>query len=96
MMGKKNFFLNVRGGDLTVRGVRFLFDKALGGLGVSVKVHPHGLRHSIATHLLERACDLRKIQDLLGHRSLGTTQRYTHVTKERLKRTVESYHPLFK
>jgi integrase/recombinase XerC len=86
-------FVNQRGGRLTPTSVRAFLDAALDRAAVKVRVSPHALRHSFATHLLARGMDLRSIQELLGHASLSTTQRYTHLDLEQLARTYESAHP---
>jgi integrase/recombinase XerC len=86
-------FLNQRGGRLTPTSVRNLLDKALTDAAVRAKISPHALRHSFATHLLARGMDLRAIQELLGHASLSTTQRYTHLDLEQLSRTYDAAHP---
>jgi integrase/recombinase XerC len=86
-------FLNQRGGRLTTTSVRALLHSALEAAAVRSRVSPHALRHSFATHLLNRGMDLRAIQELLGHASLSTTQRYTHLGLEELARTYEKAHP---
>ena len=86
-------FLNQRGGRLTPTSVRALLRSALEAAAVRSRVSPHALRHSFATHLLNRGMDLRAIQELLGHASLSTTQRYTHLGLEELARTYEKAHP---
>ena len=86
-------FLNQRGGRLTPTSVRTLLRGALEAAAVRSRVSPHALRHSFATHLLNRGMDLRAIQELLGHASLSTTQRYTHLGLEELARTYEKAHP---
>lgn len=92
--GRGALFLNkTRKGRLTVVAIGQLLKKYLAFSGLDAKITPHKLRHSFATHLLERGADLRSVQELLGHASLSTTQVYTHVTLERLKRIHGEAHP---
>ena len=86
-------FLNKNGTMLSARSVRRLLDKYFLMVSDELKISPHVLRHSFATHMLENGADLRSIQELLGHSSISTTQIYTHVTRERLKQVYESAHP---
>jgi integrase/recombinase XerC len=86
-------FLNRFGTRLTTRSVGRLLDAHLVGLGLDRGASPHTLRHSFATHLLDRGADLRSVQELLGHRNLTTTQIYTHVTQERLLNIYQDAHP---
>ena len=89
----KALFVNRRGGRLTARSIARHLDRYALMAGVRRHVHPHALRHSFATHLLDMRADLRGIQELLGHASLSTTQRYTHVSSEQLLRVYEDAHP---
>jgi integrase/recombinase XerD len=86
-------FLNVRGGRLSRVGVFGVVKKYATGVGLADRVSPHVLRHSCATHMLARGADIRVVQELLGHASIATTQRYTKVSPEHLRRAYESAHP---
>jgi integrase/recombinase XerC len=90
---EKALFLNQRGTRLTARSVGRLLEAHLLHVGLVNAASPHTLRHSFATHLLDRGADLRSVQELLGHRNLTTTQIYTHVTQERLLDTYHGAHP---
>lgn len=90
---KKPLFMNRLGGRLTDRSIRRMILKYARRIALNKDVSPHTLRHSFATHLLDRGADLRSVQELLGHENLSTTQIYTHVTTRRMKEAYESAHP---
>lgn len=91
--GEQAVFLNNRGDRITTRSVARVVEKHLREAGIPVKMGPHGLRHSFATHLLNGGADLRVIQELLGHASLSTTQRYTHLNLDQLTAVYDRAHP---
>ncbi|MFC2056047.1 tyrosine recombinase XerC [Chloroflexota bacterium] len=97
LLGKKRnsaLFLNRYGGRLTERSVQSTLEEYAGIAGIGKRVHPHMLRHTFATHLLDGGADLRVVQELLGHASLSSTQIYTHVSKSQAKKIYLSAHPM--
>ena len=90
---KRAVFMNRAGGRLTDRSVRRMINKYARRIARGKDVSPHMLRHSFATHMLDRGADLRSVQELLGHENLSTTQIYTHVTTKRLKEAYDAAHP---
>jgi integrase/recombinase XerC len=86
-------FLNKSGGRLSARSIRRIIEKYIKNISSKEKISPHTLRHSFATHLLDRGADLRSVQELLGHVNLSTTQIYTHITTERLRDSYKKAHP---
>jgi integrase/recombinase XerC len=89
-------FLNYHGGRLSERSVQSILEEYAQKAGIGKKVHPHMLRHTFATHLLDGGADLRVVQELLGHASLSSTQVYTHVSKSQAKKVYLSAHPMAK
>ncbi len=86
-------FTNLRGGRLTTRAVEAMVARRLAQSGLRTPITPHGLRHCFATHMLNNGADLRSIQEMLGHASLATTQRYTHLSVNHLKEVYRRAHP---
>ncbi|GGA63176.1 tyrosine recombinase XerC [Ornithinibacillus halotolerans] len=89
----EHLFLNARGKPITTRGIRVILKKMVENTALTVNVHPHKLRHTFATHLLNEGADMRTVQELLGHESLSSTQIYTHVTKDHLRNVYLKSHP---
>ena len=86
-------FLNQKGKPISARAIQEICARRGAAAGLSIHVHPHMIRHSFATHLLDNGADLRVVQELLGHENLSTTQIYTHVTSDRLRAAVDKAHP---
>ena len=91
--GNGALFISRRGKPISVEGVRWIISRYTQHLGLGKNIHPHTLRHSFATHLVNSGCDVRVVQEMLGHSSLSTTQRYTHVNIENLKKVYAKAHP---
>ena len=86
-------FLNRFGGRLTARSVGRILERRFRECGIAVPVSPHGLRHSFASHMLDAGADLRALQEMLGHRKLSTTQKYTHIGMDTLMAAYDKAHP---
>lgn len=91
--GFEYLFVSKRHSKISPRSVQYLLDETKVKVNLPIDLHPHMLRHSFATHLLDNGADLRTVQELLGHANLSTTQLYTHLTYDRLKNTVDKAHP---
>ena len=88
-----SLFINRKGSPISVPGVRWIISQYAERSGLHKNIHPHSLRHSFATHLVNSGCNVRVVQELLGHASISTTQRYTHVDIEHLKKEYSKAHP---
>lgn len=86
-------FISNRGDPLSIRGARYVLNECMKKAAIKGNIHPHMLRHTFATHLLNNGADIRTVQELLGHSKISSTQIYTHVTKERLRKVYNSTHP---
>jgi len=90
---ERRVFLNLRGGGLSRQGLYKIVRRHARAAGLEKRMSPHTLRHTFATHLLTGGCDLRSLQEMLGHADIGTTQIYTHLTTERLRDVYFEAHP---
>jgi len=88
-----SLFISRKGKPISVPGVRWIISRYAQQSGLGKNIHPHSLRHSFATHLVNSGCDVRIVQEMLGHSSISTTQRYTHVNLENLKKVYKKAHP---
>jgi integrase/recombinase XerD len=90
---ERKLFVNFRGGALTRQGLYKIIQRHAKEAGLAGKMSPHTLRHTFATHLLSNGCDLRSVQEMLGHADVATTQLYTHLSRERIKEVYFKAHP---
>ena len=86
-------FVSQYGDHISVSGIQYALNQLIKSTSLTSSIHPHKLRHSFATHLLDNGADMRTVQELLGHTSLSSTQIYTHVTKDHLLKDYQKYHP---
>ena len=86
-------FVNHHGEPITPTGIEYVLNQVIKKSSLDSSIHPHMLRHTFATHLLNNGADMRTVQELLGHANLSTTQIYAHVTKESLQKNYRSFHP---
>lgn len=86
-------FVNARGEHITTEGISYILNQLIKKSSLNSDIHPHMLRHTFATHLLNNGADMRTVQELLGHQSLSSTQIYAHVTKEHLQQSYNQFHP---
>ena len=86
-------FVNHRGEPITAAGITYILNQLMQRSALTGKIHPHMLRHTFATHLLNNGADMRTVQELLGHVNLSTTQMYTHVTRESLQKNYQAFFP---
>jgi integrase/recombinase XerD len=100
ILPKKNaediLFLNRRGGKLSRVMIFYIIKELTKKAGIQKNIHPHTLRHSFATHLVEGGANLRAVQEMLGHESITTTEIYTHLDRNFLKETLNTFHPRYK
>lgn len=90
---KGELFINRKGRPISIPGVRWIISRYAERSGFGKNIHPHSLRHSFATHLVNSGCDVRVVQEMLGHSNISTTQRYTHVNLENMKKVYKKAHP---
>lgn len=89
----EKLFINHHGDPITSEGIQYVLNQLVKKSSLTQQIHPHKLRHTFATHLLNNGADMRTVQELLGHQSLSSTQIYTHVTKEHLQKDYKKFHP---